>query len=55
MTADQTHSPTCAVCHRRVAIGEAYLVRRYGDKTTVVHRHLCFPPRARRTNARAGS
>ena len=31
MTADHTHSPTCAVCHRRMAIGESYLVRRRGD------------------------
>jgi hypothetical protein len=48
MTADHTHTPTCAVCHRRMAIGESYLVRRRGDKTTAVHQHLCFPPRARR-------
>ena len=48
MTADHTHSPTCAVCHRRMAIGESYLVRRRGDKITAVHQHLCFPPRARK-------
>ena len=48
MTADHTHSPTCAVCHRRMAIGESYLVRRRGDKAIAVHQHLCFPPRARR-------
>ena len=54
MTADHTHSPTCTVCHRRMAIGESYLVRRYGSNTTAVHQHLCFPPRAReRTLERA--
>jgi hypothetical protein len=46
MTADHTHSPTCAVCRRRMAIGESYLVRRYAGRTTAVHQHLCFPPRA---------
>jgi hypothetical protein len=50
MTADHTHSPTCAVCHRRMAIGESYLVRRRGDKITAVHQHLCFPPRAQKRN-----
>jgi hypothetical protein len=55
MTANRTHSPTFVVCHRRMAIGESYLVRRYGSKTTAVHQHLCFPPRAReRTLGRAG-
>jgi hypothetical protein len=48
MTADHTHSPTCTVCRRRMAIGESYLVRRYAGKTTAVHQHLCFPPRARK-------
>ena len=55
MTADHTHSPTCAVCHRRMAIGESYLMRRYAGMATAVHRHLCFPPRRAGTDARAGS
>jgi hypothetical protein len=46
MTADHTHSPTCAVCHRRITIGESYLVRVNGGRSTAVHQHLCFPPRA---------
>jgi hypothetical protein len=46
MTADRSHSPTCAVCHRRIAAGESYLVRRSGGRATAVHQHLCFPPRA---------
>jgi hypothetical protein len=46
MTATHTHSPTCSVCHRPIAAGESYLARRHGDKTTAVHQHLCFPPRA---------
>jgi hypothetical protein len=45
MTADQTNRPTCAVCHRRLTIGETYLTLHRGDRTTVVHQHLCFPPR----------
>jgi hypothetical protein len=46
MTADHTHSPTCAVCHRRIAVGESYLVKMTGGRSTAVHQHLCFPPRA---------
>jgi|Tabmets5t2r1_1033131.scaffolds.fasta_scaffold25609_2 hypothetical protein len=46
MTADHSHSPTCAVCHRRIAVGESYLVRRSGGRSTAVHQHVCFPPRA---------
>jgi hypothetical protein len=52
MTADHTHSPTCAVCHRRIQIGESYLMRMSGGRSTAVHQHLCFPPRARRQNRR---
>jgi hypothetical protein len=52
MTADHAHSPTCAVCHRRIAIGESYLVRLSGRKATAVHQHLCFPPRQRRQGVR---
>jgi hypothetical protein len=52
MTATHTHSPTCAVCHRPIAAGESYLARRQGGKTTTVHQHLCFPPRARKRDAR---
>ncbi|MGH2713297.1 MAG: hypothetical protein ACRDM7_05330 [Thermoleophilaceae bacterium] len=52
MTADHTHSPTCAVCHRRIAIGESYLVRVSGGRQTAVHQHVCFPPRAHRQNVR---
>jgi hypothetical protein len=46
MTATHTHTPTCAVCHRPIAPGESYLPRRQGGTITVVHHHLCFPPRA---------
>jgi hypothetical protein len=46
MTATHTQAPTCSVCHRRIAVGESYLVRRQGKTTTAVHQHLCFPPRA---------
>jgi hypothetical protein len=52
MTADHAHSPTCAVCHRRVAVGESYLVRLNKGKPTAVHQHLCFPPRQRKHGAR---
>ncbi len=52
MTADHTHRPTCAVCHRPIAAGESYLVRRHGERTTAVHQHLCFPPRAGKQRAR---
>jgi hypothetical protein len=52
MTATHTHSPTCAVCHRPIAAGESYLARRQGGKTTAVHQHLCFPPRARKRDVR---
>jgi hypothetical protein len=52
MTATQTHSLTCAVCHRPIAPGESYLARGHGDKTTAVHQHLCFPPRAGKRNRR---
>jgi hypothetical protein len=52
MTATHTHRPTCSVCHRPIAAGESYLARRHGDKTTAVHQHLCFPPRASKQNAR---
>jgi hypothetical protein len=52
MTATHTHSLTCAVCHRPIAAGESYLARRQDGKTTTVHQHLCFPPRARKRNER---
>jgi hypothetical protein len=52
MTADHTQSPTCAVCHRRIAVGESYLVRRSGGRSTAVHQHLCFPPRAAKRGRR---
>jgi hypothetical protein len=52
MTATHTHSPTCAVCHRPIAAGEPYLARRHGGKTTTVHQHVCFPPRARKRDRR---
>jgi hypothetical protein len=52
MTATHTHSPTCAVCHRPIAAGESYLARRQGGKTTTVHQHLCFPPRASKRDQR---
>jgi hypothetical protein len=45
MTATHTDTPTCSVCHRRIAVGESYLVRRHGKTTTAVHQHVCFPPR----------
>jgi len=44
MTADQTHSPTCVVCRRRLAVGEDYCVRLRGRQVVAVHQHLCFPP-----------
>jgi hypothetical protein len=50
MTATHTHRPICAVCHRPIGSGESYLARRQGGKTTTVHQHLCFPPRARKRN-----
>ena len=52
MTADRTHSPTCTVCHRPMAVGESYLVRLSGGKPTAVHQHLCFPPRGRKRDGR---
>jgi hypothetical protein len=52
MTATHTHSPTCAVCHRPIAAGESYLARRQDGKTTTVHQHLCFPPRAGKRHTR---
>ena len=53
MTATHTHnSLTCAVCHRPIAAGESYLARRQDGKTTTVHQHLCFPPRARKRDQR---
>jgi hypothetical protein len=44
MTADQTHTPTCVVCHRRLTAGETYLVRLRRGEPVAVHQHLCFPP-----------
>jgi hypothetical protein len=48
MTADQTHSPTCVVCRRRLAAGESYLVRLRHGEPVAVHQHLCFPPPRKR-------
>jgi hypothetical protein len=39
-----TPRPICMVCRRPLNEGEQYLVRNTGDRTTVVHRSLCFPP-----------
>jgi hypothetical protein len=50
MTADQTYSPTCIVCRRRLAVGEDYCVRLQRGQAVVVHQHLCFPP-ARKLDA----
>ena len=52
MTATHTHSPTCAVCRCPIAAGEPYLAQRQGGKTAAVHKHVCFPPRARKRPGR---
>jgi hypothetical protein len=46
MTATKHDSHVCSVCHKPLAEGEKYLVRKRDGRTTTVHRHLCFPPRA---------
>jgi hypothetical protein len=51
MTADHTHSPPCVVCHRRITVGESYLIRLSGGRASAVHQHLCFPPSAARQDA----
>lgn len=51
MTADHSDRPTCVVCHRRLSVGESYLIRFHEGQPTAMHQHLCFPPRARKRDA----
>jgi len=54
MTADQTHSPTCVVCRRRLAAGESYLVRLRKGQPVAVHPAPVLPaPAEDRCGARA--
>lgn len=46
MTAAKRDSLVCSVCRKSLAQGEQYLVRNRAGRTTTVHRHVCFPPRA---------
>ena len=48
MTGDDTDRPTCVVCRRRIAAKESYLIRLRDGQRSAMHKHLCFPPRARK-------
>jgi hypothetical protein len=39
-----TTRPICQVCHRPLNENDQYLVRYDGNRSTAVHRSLCFPP-----------
>jgi hypothetical protein len=51
MTASKQDQLVCSVCHKALIEGEKYLVRKRDGRTTTVHRHVCFPPRAERQQA----
>ena len=48
MTGDDNDRPTCVVFRRRIAVEESYLIRFRDGQRSVMHQHLCFPPRARK-------